>query len=67
MSDIKHNNIPVHFRLEFVTEHGEGWVGSEFLGIYGTIEDLNLAINEYKDKIPDYWQLKINFVDADAP
>lgn len=67
MSNIKYNDVPVFFRLQFVTEPGEGWKGSEFLGVYGTIEDLNLAISDYKDKIPEYWQFKIDFVDADAP
>ena len=61
--DIKVNDYPVNFSLEFVTEPGKGWVGSQFLGCYESTDVLNQAINHWKDKCPVGWGLKVSFVD----
>jgi len=61
--DIKVNDCPVNFFLEFVTEPGEGWVSSQFLGCYASTDVLNQAINHWKDKCPVGWGLKVSFMD----
>lgn len=61
--EIKVNDCPVDFVLEFVTEPGEGWKGTQFLGWYQNTETLNQAINHWKGKCPLGWELKVSFMD----
>ena len=61
--NIEVNGFPVDFVLEFVTEPGEGWKGSQYVGLYENTDALNKAINLCKNNCPVGWELKISFVD----
>lgn len=61
--DIVVNGLPALFTLELVTELGEGWKGSQYIGEFANLEDLNKAINAIE--VPLYWELKISFGDVD--
>lgn len=61
--NIEVNGFPVDFVLEFVTEHGEGWKGSQYVGLYESTDALNEAINVCENSCPVGWELKISFVD----
>lgn len=59
------NGVNVVMSLELVTEPGEGWIGSQYLGeAYRTTEELNKAINNaIAEGIPVGWMLKVDFQD----
>lgn len=55
------NGHPVVFTLWLVTEPGEGWKGSEYIGSYETLDELNKAINSTEKR--DYWEFKVDLHD----
>lgn len=61
--DIRVNGYPVVMSLSIVTEPGEGWKGSTFIGEYRCTKDLNAAIAEHKDRVPVGWMLEVDFQD----
>jgi len=61
--DIRVNGYPVVMSLMMVTEPGEGWKGSTFIGEYRCTKDLNAAIAEHKDNVPIGWMLEVDFQD----
>lgn len=60
--EITCNGYPVIFSLRLVTEPGEGWKGSQFIGSYDNLKDLNRAIAI--TDVPLYWVLEIDFEDV---
>lgn len=65
MTDIKVNGRSVVMSLEFKTEPGEGWIGTEYIGVYYNLDDLNEAIHLHKDNVPVGWMLHVEFQNAD--
>lgn len=63
MFDLKLNGYPVVFTLRYVTEPGEGWKGSQYVGSYKTLEELNEALAGAKEDCPPYWQLEVDLAD----
>lgn len=61
--EIRVNGYPVVMSLMLVTEPGEGWKGSTFIGEYRSTSELNAAIAEHKDKVPIGWMLEVDFQD----
>jgi len=61
IDEITCNGHPVIFSLRVVTEPGEGWKGSRFIGSYDNLKDLNRAIA--MTDVPLYWVLEIDFED----
>lgn len=61
--NIEVNGYPIIMSLRLVTEPGEGWQCSRYIGSYETIDELNKAINDLD--VPMYWQIKIDFEDKE--
>lgn len=58
------DGYPVVFSVELVTEPGEGWKGSRFIGgPFRTLDEVNCCINEHREKVPVGWMLKVDFQD----
>lgn len=55
------NGYPVLISLHLVTEAGEGWRGSELIGSYHSMRELNKAINSLT--VPMYWEIQVDFED----
>lgn len=56
--NLEMNGYPVIFSLRLVTEPGEGWKGTQYIGSYKTLAELNAAVNELK--VPLYWMIEID-------
>lgn len=56
------DNKPVIFNLSFQTGDDSGNYAKQFIGRYGTLKELNKALNKNKDKCPSrHWQLLVEF------
>lgn len=58
------NGHAVVLSVHYVTEPGEGWKGSRFVGEYANLEELNKALPDIIQDKPDYWNIEINFQDG---
>lgn len=65
MNQLVHNGVEVVFTLSVVTEPGEGWRGSRYIGSYDNLTNLNNAINS--TEVPLYWELQVDLNDKHVP
>ncbi len=63
MSSIEYNGHPVVIHVSHVTELGEGYKGSRYVATCSSMEELNLILNDPKNKPDQYWQWQISFQD----
>lgn len=64
-TDIYVNGVSVVISLEHVTEPGEGWQASTFIAECGSMNEVNIILNDPKKQPPPYWQWKIDFQDKE--
>lgn len=64
IAQMKVDGHPVVIGVQYVTEPGEGWKGTQFVGQYFTIQELNKALPDIIRNKPDFWNIDIDFYDA---